>query len=176
MTGAPAPEFSRRISLSRIGAQPFRQEIVASESERDALARRLDLVSLDRLTAQIELTPRGRDMYLLRAEFSASFAQNCVVTLEPVPDAVSEQFELLYGPPESEEAAEGIAGDEVAFEPLSGEAIDVGEAVAQEFSLALPEFPRAPDADLAAEMPAGEADGHPFALLSRLRKPDEAGR
>ena len=33
-----------------IGAEPFRQQISASESEREALARRFDLVSLDRLT------------------------------------------------------------------------------------------------------------------------------
>jgi hypothetical protein len=33
-----------------------------------------------------------------------------------------------------------------AFEPLEGEAIDIGEAIAQEFSLALPPFPRADDA------------------------------
>ena len=50
-----------------------------------------------------------------------------------------------------EEAAAGGVEDEVAFEPLIGEAIDIGEAVAQEFSLALPRFPRSAGADGATD-------------------------
>ena len=58
--------------------------------------------------------------------------------------------------------------DEPAFEPLIGDTIDIGEAVAQELSLALPEFPRLPDAvlDVADSV---EADDGPFAALERLR-------
>ncbi|HVH79508.1 MAG TPA: DUF177 domain-containing protein, partial [Stellaceae bacterium] len=58
--------------------------------------------------------------------------------------------------------------EDPAFEPLEGEAIDIGEAVAQEFSLALPPFPRAPDAEI--ETSDNETrDDSPFAVLKRLR-------
>jgi uncharacterized metal-binding protein YceD (DUF177 family) len=93
------------------------------------------------------------------------------VTLDPVPGAVSETFSLVYGPPAIE--AEGVGGidDDAAYEPLYGETIDVGEAVAQEFSLALPPFPRSPDLQVEAE-PGAEPDAAaapgPFAGLSRL--------
>ncbi len=56
------------------------------------------------------------------------------------------------------------------FEPLAGDAIDIGEAVAQELSLALPEFPRHPDAAIDAAAPAEPVDSA-FAALARLRKP-----
>ena len=59
--------------------------------------------------------------------------------------------------------------DDPVFEALTEDAIDIGEAVAQELLLALPEFPRHPDAavDTAA---AAEPVDSPFAALARLRK------
>jgi uncharacterized metal-binding protein YceD (DUF177 family) len=164
MTGAP--EFSRTVLLAHIGNEPFRREIAASEAERDALARRLDLVSLDRLSASVELVRQGAEIILLCAMFDAEFVQECVVSLDPIAGALSAQFTLLYGPPEAEDQVAAIGGEDAAFEPLVGNAIDIGEAVAQEFSLALPAFPRSPAAAVEAAPAAGEAG--PFAALSRL--------
>ncbi len=166
MTGASAPEFSRPVAVARLGAEPYRQEIAADEAERRALAERFDLLTLDRLTATVELVRRGPDRILLRAAFDAGFVQRCVVTLDPVAGAVSERFDLLYGPPDAEAEAGGSAAEDPAFEPLAGGTIDIGEAVAQEFALSLPPFPRRADADIEAPTPA-EATS-PFAALARL--------
>jgi uncharacterized metal-binding protein YceD (DUF177 family) len=163
----PAPEFSRLVPLMRLGAEPFRQEIAASEPEREALARRFGLVSLERLAATVELAREVGGTILLTAEFAAEFAQECVITLEPVPGSVAAGFSLRYGPPDAEPETEG--DDDPAFEPLSGPALDVGEAVAQEFSLSLPPFPRAPDAVVEADATETAGDG-PFAALARLTR------
>jgi uncharacterized metal-binding protein YceD (DUF177 family) len=159
-------EFSRLVPLTRVGPDPLRQDIAATEEQRAALARRFGLVSIGRLTATVELVRRGRELVLLRAAFDAAFVQACVVTLDPVPGAVSERFSLLYGPREAEEGAAGIDED-VAFEPLTADVIDIGEAVAQEFSLALPPFPRSAEATIEAEE-AAAAEESPFAALARL--------
>src|SRR5215469_2588404 len=161
-------EFTRLVSLARIGAEPFRQRIAANGEERAALARRFDLVSLDRLEADVELVRERMGTILLSATFAAEFAQQCIVTLDPVAGSVSERFQLRYGPPEAEEMAP-VGEDDPAFEPLESESIDIGEAIAQEFSLALPPFPRAPDAVIAAEPEEDKAEG-PFAALARLRR------
>jgi uncharacterized metal-binding protein YceD (DUF177 family) len=163
----PRPEFSRPVPLTRLGAEPFRQEIAATEIERAALARRFELVSLDRLAATVELVREGGGTILLRAEFTAAFAQTCIVTLDPVPGAVEASFALRYGPPDSEPENPAPSDDDPAFEPLTGEAIDIGEAVAQEFSLALPPLPRAEGAVVETEAEPSPADG-PFAALARL--------
>lgn len=184
-----APEFSRLVPLTRLGFEPFRQEIEAGDTERAALAQRLDLVSLDRLHAAIELVRQGQDRILLRASLKAAFVQNCVVTLDPVPGEVAMAFTLVYGPLDIE--AEGVGGveDEAAFEPLCGETIDIGEAVAQELALALPPFPRHPDADIAAPPEADAAspdadpaaptapqgDDGPFAALAALMEQRQRG-
>lgn len=161
------PEFFRPVLLARIGAEPLRLEIAASRAECDALAHRFDLLALHRLAANVELTRRGSDMLLLRGTFDAVFVQECVVTLEPIDGALSGEFELLYGPPDGEEMAAGMVSDAVVFEPLVGDAIDIGEAVGQEFSLALPPFPRRPDVQAAPATPLSDAPG-PLAELARL--------
>jgi uncharacterized metal-binding protein YceD (DUF177 family) len=161
------PEFSRVVPLTRLGADPFRQEVAATEAERAALVRRFELVSLDRFTAKIELLRESGGTILLRAEFEAAFSQTCIVTLDSVPGTVQESFALRYGPPESDPGDAVLDDDQPAFEPLIGEAIDIGEAVAQEFSLALPPFPRAEGAVVEDE--AGpKAEEGPFAALARL--------
>ena len=162
-----APEFSRPVALARIGAELYRQQISANEVERAALARRFDLVSLERLDASVELVREGDRFIIVRADFEAAFEQCCIVTLEPIAGAVAERFTLLYGPPAAEETAATLVGDEVAFEPLTGDTIDIGEAVAQEFSLALPPFPRSPDAAV-QDAALQQGDAGAFADLSRL--------
>ena len=124
-------------------------------------------MSLDRLDAVVELMRQGQGMIMLRAQFEAVFEQTCTVTLDPFSSVLAERFALLFGPPEAEETAAGMVGDEIAFEPLSGDTIDIGEAVAQEFSLALPTFPRSPDATVEIQPPEPD-EGGPFAALSRL--------
>lgn len=164
------PEFSRPVSLARLGREPLRQEIAANAEECAALARRLDLVSLDRLSAIVELARQGDGTILLTASFAADFVQSCVVTLDPVPGAVAETFALRYGPPEWEPETGG-EDDEPAFEPLSGNAIDIGEAVAQELALALPPFPRVAGTSIETEFGAdAEERREPglFAGLARL--------
>jgi uncharacterized metal-binding protein YceD (DUF177 family) len=164
------PEFSRPVPLARLGAQPFRQQIEATADERERLARRFDLVALDRLTAAVTLRRQEGEAVLLEAVFEAGFAQTCVVTLEPVPAAVSQSFSLLYGPIDENRTEVELGVEEIVFEPLTGDSIDIGEAVAQELSLALPEFPRDPDAAIDAAAAAEPVEA-PFAALARVHKP-----
>jgi uncharacterized metal-binding protein YceD (DUF177 family) len=163
-----ATEFTRIVSLIRLGSEPFRQHIAANEAERTALALRFDLVSLAHLEADIEMVRELAGTILLSAAFEAEFEQECIVSLDPVAGSVSECFQLRYGPPEVEEEAPS-GDDDPAFEPLDSESIDVGEAVAQEFSLALPPFPRSPDAVIEADA-QDEVDDGPFAALAKLRR------
>jgi uncharacterized metal-binding protein YceD (DUF177 family) len=167
-TVMPSPEFSRPVALARLGAELFRQDIAANAAERAALARRFDIVALDRLTATVELVRRGKDRFVLHAAFEADFVQSCAVTLDPVIGAASEEFTLVYGPPEAEAELSGTAEDDVAFEPIVGTVIDVGEAVSQQVALALPPFPRIPGASVETEAPPAHDPGPFGAALSRL--------
>jgi uncharacterized metal-binding protein YceD (DUF177 family) len=163
------PGFSRLIPLVRLSPEPFRQQIQATADERERLAARFDLVALDRLTATVTLRRQQGEIVLLEADFEAAFAQYCVITLEPVSDTVLGSFSLLYGPAEEAGTEVEPGPEDTVFEALTGDAIDIGEAVAQELSLALPEFPRHPDAAVDAAAAAEPVDSA-FAALARLRK------
>lgn len=167
------PEFSRLVPLSRLGVTPFMQRIEATAEEREKLSRRFDLLALDRLVAEVELRRQSAEIILLEAKLEAEFEQSCIVTLDPVRGAVSDRFSLIYGPaPEKQKEYIILSGDEPAFEPLDGDEIDIGEAVAQELSLALPVFPRDPGAAIDGADPAEPLEG-PFAALARLRTEPE---
>jgi uncharacterized metal-binding protein YceD (DUF177 family) len=165
----PAPEFSRLVELARLGARPFRQRIEATAEERERLSRRFDLISLEHVVAEVELRRQSPEVILLEAEFAAEFEQCCAVSLEPVRGAVSDRFSLVYGPAAEEEQEIALTSDEPAFEPLDGNSIDIGEAVAQELSLALPIFPRDPEARIDQAAMAEPLEG-PFAMLARVGK------
>ena len=166
---ASKPEFSRVVPLAQLGSTPFWQKMEAMPSERERLSRRFDLLALDRLTAAVQLRRQGDELIVLEAALEAEFVQSCVVTFEPVAGSLSNSFVLVYGPAEAEHQEIGSLRDEAAFEPLNGDVIDIGEAVAQEFSLLLPVFPRHPDAAIDAEAPV-ESTGSPFASLARLKQ------
>jgi uncharacterized metal-binding protein YceD (DUF177 family) len=168
----PTPEFSRLVPVAQLSTRPFRQRIEASAEERERLSRRFDLISLDRLVAEVELRRQSPEVIFLEAEFAAEFEQCCGVTLEPVRGAVSDRFSLVYGPAPEEKQEIALTSDEPAFERLNGNSIDIGEAVAQELSLALPIFPRDPEAKIDQAAMAEPLEG-PFATLGRMRKDAE---
>ncbi|MBO0739631.1 MAG: DUF177 domain-containing protein [Alphaproteobacteria bacterium] len=172
MNNPATPEFSRLVPLERVGAEPYRQRIEANPQERERLAQRFDLLALDFFAADVELHRQNGKTVFLNAAFHAEFEQCCGATLEPVRGEISDRFSLVYGPAEEEEQDITVSEDEPAFEPLAGDAIDIAEAVAQELSLALPEFPRDPNAAIDDLLPAEPIEG-PFTSLGRLRKRSE---
>ena len=160
---AAAPEFSRPVTLPRLG-HVERVRIAADEGERAALARRFGLLAIERFEGDVVLT-RLKEGARLEASIDADVVQECVVTLEPVRNRVADEFSLLYG------AAAPAEEDDVVVEPLEGDAVDVGEAAAQQLSLALDPYPRAPGAALEKESVDAPRTDHPFAALARLKKP-----
>lgn len=167
-------EFSRPVDLLRLPSGGGRYEITASAEERAALAKRFDLLTLDRLEARVQLVPIAAGFYRLSATFEAALTQACVITFEPVATRIEESFALLYGA-EVDQADVLLDGDSEIVEPIEGGMVDIGEAVAQQLSLALDPFPRAPDAATeSGTIVAGEPRlNSPFALLAKLRKPEQ---
>ena len=152
------PEFSRRVELARLGALEAVYPIAAEPDERAALARRFDLLALDRLEAEVRLKRSSRDLVRVEGELSAEVVQACVVSLEPVRSSIREAFSLLYGAVE-EDRDVLVDLDSEIVEPFDGSAIDIGEAVAQQLALALDPYPRAEGASLAESVGGAGSEG-----------------
>ena len=171
MSGSAAPggpEFTRPVDVGRLPPGGAVYELEATPAERVALARRFDLLALDRLEAEVRLARLAGGLLRLSAALKADVAQACVITLEPVHDRIDEPFTVLYrAGAEAGETAVVLSGVSQLVEPLRGDILDIGEAVAQQLSLALDPYPRAPGA--AAAAPA-EAQASPFAALAKWKE------
>ena len=146
------PEFSHIVKLSEIGSTPRSGKLSASEEERQKLAERFDLPKITTLDATYTLHG-GEDRFQvrLREEFEIAFVPELNI------DGSDEEIEL------TEEDCDIIEYD-------NGQ-IDLGEAIAQTLYLALPPFPRGPNADVvASEMLKSEEEAGPFGALAALKK------
>ena len=165
------PELSRRFALADIGAEPRSVEVVADARERTALARRFGLVSLDSLTAHVQLAAVNNSIEA-RGTLFAQMLQSCVATAQSLPVKLQEPFQIRFEPPDIEVVEEEfeLSADDCDVMEHDGQAIDLGEAVAQTLGLAIDPFPRAPDADavLKATGILAEQDVGPFSKLKGL--------
>jgi uncharacterized metal-binding protein YceD (DUF177 family) len=143
-----AIEFSRPHRLDQIGAGESRVEVSAEPHEREALAQRFRLIAIERLEAHFALR-RDAQGVIASGRLSGAVVQACVVTAEPVPAQIDEDFAIRFVP----EREEGIDNEELELSEdecdtvfYSGGAIDLGEAAAETLALALDPFPRSPGA------------------------------
>ncbi len=172
----PVPEFSRRVQLDALGEEEVTREIEATPDERAALAKRLDLVALKRLTATLRLQClAGRPLVRVRGDYQAEVVQACVVTLEPVTSRLDGRLSRCYSSAPFEAAAErevlvDIDEDEPP-EPVPGDGIDLGEAVAEQLALDMDPYPRSEGAKLErAEWGDGATRESPFQVLGTLKE------
>jgi uncharacterized metal-binding protein YceD (DUF177 family) len=170
-------EFSRPFRLDSVASEPGAVEIEAGPAEREALARRFELVGIEALTAAGSLVRRGESIEAA-GTIRARVTQSCVATAEPVDSAIEETFRIEFRPlPEAGSAEEEIELGENELDVVfsEGAEIDLGEAVAQTLLLALDPYPRSPAAE-AALSEAGvkseeeaRAESSPFAALAALK-------
>lgn len=174
-----APEFSRILEVEELEeGETGTRHIDADAAEREALARRFDLVTLDRLNADIEFVRQGR-IIALSGRVEADYEQTCVVTLEPVRTRLREAFAARFDPDLEADVADAseLSPDEILDEedalPLVGSAIDLGELVAETLGLAIEPYPRkegsAIDPRYSERDEAGDVRNSPFEVLKKLK-------
>ncbi|HEX7877118.1 MAG TPA: DUF177 domain-containing protein [Sphingobium sp.] len=173
MSAAPAPEFSRPVRVDQLARYAQSTTIAAEPTEREALARRFNLLALDRLEADYALADENGAI-VARGRVRAALAQPCVATGVAVPESIDTDF-LLRFVVESDEDVEGeeleIETDDADIIGYDGQVIDMGEAVAETLALAMTPYPRSPQADayLREAGVISEEQASPFAALLSLK-------
>jgi uncharacterized metal-binding protein YceD (DUF177 family) len=169
----PAPEFSRPLTLDAARRQRDPVTVVADPAECSALARRFDLVAVDRLAATFDIGVVG-DVIRLSGTLSADVTQRCVATDAPVPVTLEEPLTLRCTPetpgPDADDEIE-LSDEDCDTIDYDGAAIDLGEIAAQSLALALDPWPRSADADaiLQAAGVKSEGEAGAFGALAALR-------
>ena len=168
-----SPEFSHVVTLAEAGAGKA-ITLDADVSARAAIARRLELVELDRFEADIEVRAVAGGIGL-RGEVRARLVQSCAATGLPIPATIAEPFDLKFlrdiAVDDVEDMEIELGSEDIDVLPLEHDRVDLGEVAVQTLSLALDPFPRHPDADriLAEKGVLSEEQAGPFAALAALK-------
>lgn len=167
--------FSCRLNLDKVH-DGERIDLTATDAEREALARRLGLVAIERLSAHCALDQvSGAQPGAIRARgrIKAALTQACVASGEPLPAYVDEAFELHFQPEPVRTPDDEIelSGDELDVIFHDGSAIELGEAIADTLAVSLDPYPRGPNAEVALREAGviSEEQAGPFAALAALK-------
>ncbi len=171
------PLLPRPVDVAAVPADGTVRRVEASAAEREAIATAFGLLEVRRLTGEVELR-RRRDRIAVDGQVEAAIVQACVVTLEPVEQAIDETFQLRLVPEGNDDAGPKpgveIVIDAFAADPpdtYSGTTIDVGAIVLEHFALAIDPYPRAPGAAIPPEAADPEDEvPSPFAVLAGLAR------
>lgn len=146
-------EFSRIVDISDLGDEPIETEFTADEAEREALAKRFDLVELNALAGRATIGRiKGSKGVSVTVTFTADLAQRCSLTLKPVHERLEDGFTVRFLPADElpvESEREIMVDADVEEEPpaaLDGDEVEFGELVAEYLSLSMNPYPRHPDA------------------------------
>jgi uncharacterized metal-binding protein YceD (DUF177 family) len=169
--------WSVPVSIDEVPETGRHFDLVADESVRAAVAKLAGLRTLPRLTANFDVTRRGRDGLRVVGQVSATVGQICVVTLDPMESELEEPVDLVFTP-EADLAHDERAADpkrqvevteEDLPEPLINGMVDLGVLATEFLILGIDPYPRKADAVFETPEKGKDVD-HPFAALAALKK------
>lgn len=168
-----------RLRVADLNARKPNDFALAPDAElRARLARALGVTELSKLSFRGSIRAEGRADWRLEARLGASVVQPCVVSLAPVTTRidtdVTRRFLQSWQPPDP--ADEMPVPEDVSSEQLQ-DSIDLIAVLREALALALPDYPRHPDAELAQSdfaaegvTPLRDEDTKPFAGLAALKR------
>lgn len=167
------PDASLRIDA--VPAEGRKLALVVDAPERDAIAARLGITSVDRLEVRLEAR-RFQGGFRLSGELVARITQPSVVTLDPVVQSIREPLDRVFLPAGEKLFAD--AADADVFVDLEGEDLpdhfegseaDLSEMIIEELALAVDPYPRGDNESLPLAGDAEDPDEKPFAALKALK-------
>ena len=164
--------LSRPLALHTVTPAGTEVRVEATEDERAALARDLDLPAIHSLVARLRVVGHP-DRISVTGRVKARLDQVCVVTLEPFETELDEEVEVEFQTPERRRPGGRVLDldpDAVPVDEIASDRIDLGTITSEFLALGLDPYPRKPG--VAFENPAEPAGDSPFARLASLR-PDE---
>jgi uncharacterized protein DUF177 involved in 23S rRNA accumulation len=175
MTNMENP-WSVAVTVAQIPEHGLHRDIEASAAERDALAAVAGLREISSAQASLDLTPIRDGRVHVVGRVLARIGQTCVVTLDPVDNAIDEAIDLIFAPASQiRELAESIddTDDNEAIpdppEPIVNGVIDLGRLATDALFLGIDPYPRKPDAVFEPPAALVDPEDHPFAALKALK-------
>ena len=161
--------------------KPFDFHLILSNQKVAELVKRLNLLSIKKVSLVGILSPLSVNKWSLKAELRAIVKQNCVITFKPVKTIVCEPIKRTFSPSALQKTYEAVddGTSPVIFDDTLHELndyIDLAEIIFEELTLVLPLYPKIEGAELGCysvtepgAKPLTEENIKPFAQLSELK-------
>jgi len=168
--------------------KPVEYHLSPSEEERSSLARRLGVIAVHSLDANLKVVRIDRRTLHVTGNLSGEVVQECIKTLEPLDANVSDEFEAWYAEEDQVvsfvrakhekhridgESENPVLDEKDDPETIIDGRINLGELVTQYFSLSLDPYPCKVRDDDVADIERIESERNesrnPFAKLKELR-------
>lgn len=160
-------EFSYVIDLGDLGKTARAYRLSADEDARARIAKRLKTPSLEKLEAEISVRV-SKTLIEIEGALVAALTRQCVASLEPMTEKVDEPFRIVFSRVRGDDAASEDDAFWDAPEIHESDALDLGELLVQQLSLAMAAFPRKEDAPGLLETFAPQESASPFAELQGI--------
>lgn len=174
--------FSYDVKVGHISANPVTVHLEADADERLGLARLWNVVSVEALTAELQIGKWKKDGVRIRGRVRARLTQSCVVTLDPVESEIDEPVDQIFVP-EGSKLARIVTDErgEMVLDPdgpdmpemFIGDTIDAGAIVTEFAAMAIDPYPRKPGIAFSGHIEdSAEKDvrPNPFAVLKDWKK------
>jgi uncharacterized metal-binding protein YceD (DUF177 family) len=155
------PHFAEKVVVEHIPPEGRHIEIDASAQELEAIAKRLGVPAINRLSGVFDLRKTARGVNL-EGRLDARLTRECVASLEIFDEHVADAFTIVFQRDVASAPGAEIEISEDSPEPLEGEVIDLVEILIQQLSLAMDPYPRKPGAASLAENYALPEPDSPF--------------
>lgn len=154
----PSCEWSYHVSTDDMERAPKTYNFEADEEERANLSRRLGVDSIESASASVTVQKLGGGVFHAIGNVEAEVTQHCVVSLVPIKNRVSDEFEgwfsesgtaVNFAKAKSDrEVKKGnieveVMDESIDPEPIVGGQMDIGELATQYLSLAIDPYPHA---------------------------------
>lgn len=168
------PIISHPLRITEVPAQGRKLVIEADADARAALARSLDIPSVNAFRAEFSINVDASDRVVVQGRIQADVTRTCVVTLdeisEKIDEAVATEFVPESGTGHDEQDAEIVVDPEMGdVEVYTDGMIDLGVLATEHLALGLDPYPRKADAAFAGREEMSDAEASPFAALAALR-------
>src|ERR1051325_5235269 len=146
--------WSVPVVVAQIPETGLHRDFEANAGERAMLAELAGLREVTSADASLDLAPMRGGRVHVTGRVRGRVGQTCVVTLEPVENAIDEAIDLIFAPPEQiptlAHLIEQAAGSDAAIgdppEPIMDGSIDLGRVATDAFFLGIDPYPRKPGA------------------------------
>ncbi|RKE85254.1 DUF177 domain-containing protein [Rhizobium sp. AG855] len=175
-------EFSYRVKVGHVSANPVQVHVEADERERVGLASLWEVEAVNRLAADLQIARWKKDGVRIKGHVSGEIVQACVVTLEPVVSTIEQDIDQIFVPEGSKLARIVLdgAGEMVLDpdgpdlpEPFVGDTVDAGALIAEFAALGIDPYPKKPGVQFSGHIEnevEEEKKPSPFAVLKDWKK------